>query len=314
MIMKKVFAAVLAALIGLFAGFASAAEPQVMLNWSPTFDEGAESMEFTTISIYNTSLPGQSLFDNKVFSRDHLEDPLEVSSAIFDEKLVSSSYFFFELYNDSLLTGRTGLYTYVEFMNAVSVWGSSYQPSLASDYLEVTIHMIPEPSSGMLLLLGSALLGLKRKRREENTRRTARSSRRTSWRRASQLAVLCGLLLSVPSSVWAGSQTSSLNYTVGTVVEVEAPSNVSSNNHSGWTVESNSRQDVAVITVVYGTKESTQKPKVQIEAIAPGTTECVISTKSSNKTWTINVTVTDSPTPPPVDPDEPDEPDDPDEP
>ncbi len=401
--MKKVFATFAAALIGLFAGLAAESEPQVMLNWSPTFEE---QIDFNMISIRNASQVGQKgvgVFDNTVFSKDHPEDPLEVSKSVFDVQ-DQNSYFFFEFYSGNQITGFTDYYTYAAFMSAVSEWGSSYQPSASPDYLDVTVHgsnLAPEPTSGLLLLLGGALLGLKRKRREENKRRTARSSRRTSWRRAKQVAVLCGLLLAVPSSVWAGAgndpvsetvsknsaytytdwggsydvtaqkftvaandwkvgaspnpavakftitgssstdqpqvkieatgfgettgtvtatakskngktnytfiwtikvtvkdigqnRTSSLTYEVGgDPAALEAPGEVASHACSGWKVNSNTSPGVAVVSVVFGATEATQRPKVTIETKSAGTTTCVIGSPSSDKIWTLNITVTE---------------------
>lgn len=305
--MKKAFVAFVAALVCLFAGFA--ADELVMLNWVPSFVGGGDPADFTVISVRNTSVQ-DPVYNNVGFDNKHLEDPLEVSSAVFSESIAKDSSFFFEFYNQSGLAGLTDWYSYEAFMNAVEVWRSDY-PSFSSDPLEVTVRLIPEPSSGLLLVLGGTLLCLRRKRREEkkdDRGEAARSGRRTSWRRVRQMAVLCGVLLSVPSSVWAGNQTSTLTYTVGTVVEVEAPSKVSSGSVSGWTVDSNSQPAVADVSVVYGVTEKTQRPKVKIEAKAAGTTTCVIETQSSSKTWTLNITVSGSATPPSGEDDEPETP------
>lgn len=75
-----------------------------------------------------------------------------------------NAYFYFEFYNNNDIVG------YSDYVTADAL-GKSLSSFIGSngthrgDTLQVTGYAAPEPTSGLLLLVGGALLGLRRKRR-----------------------------------------------------------------------------------------------------------------------------------------------------
>ena len=77
----------------------------------------------------------------------------------------SSGYnFFLEFYNGDAIAGYTDKFNYTTLRDAVYV-PDAFLPDWADVPLAMTIQPAPEPSSGLLLLIGGALVGLRRKRR-----------------------------------------------------------------------------------------------------------------------------------------------------
>lgn len=73
-----------------------------------------------------------------------------------------NAYFYFEFYYNDAIMGYSDYVSAAKLAESLS----SIAPGLSiAQTLQVTGYAAPEPTSGLLLLVGGALLGLRRKRR-----------------------------------------------------------------------------------------------------------------------------------------------------
>ena len=147
-----------------------------LLYWQLGGNTAASAFDYAYASIYSVSgdgtknlLKNVGLDNNGRFEGNTIAKDSAVVAAQFTPGAAASS-FFIELYDSNMNliaesngnTAASDLTSYisaVEFSqswNAANVWGGSAAFKAAS--------AVPEPTSGLLLLLGAAMMGLRRKR------------------------------------------------------------------------------------------------------------------------------------------------------
>ena len=170
--MKK---SILALAIALFSGVACASELWWMVDDSAfTMDAGAwdtarvyyfDSNDLSLSGQYGASLAGTA-------TRSDLENVLDYAVSTANGNYSGKS-FYIELYNSATYDSssdhsdafRSGSVSYEALVNggAFHGGGTSYGASPYT-FTDFTPQVIPEPTSGLLVLLGMMALGLKRKR------------------------------------------------------------------------------------------------------------------------------------------------------
>lgn len=87
----------------------------------------------------------------------------EGAYALIGSEYLSDAYsYYIELYNDDVAVAHSSGLSY----SAARFWtGSDFDTSSGWTASSFTAGAVPEPTSGMLMLLGGALLGLRRRRR-----------------------------------------------------------------------------------------------------------------------------------------------------
>ena len=154
--------------ICLFAAFAYAADE----NWLVLDLDNSNDITFDYVSIRATANDGIVIFKEGTeiggMGVDSVSDIVGYGQMTYIEpgwEDYSSGYnFFLEFYNGDAIAGYTNKFTYQTLRDAVYV-PDSYLPDWGDVPLAMTIQPAPEPSSGLLLLIGGALVGLRRKRR-----------------------------------------------------------------------------------------------------------------------------------------------------
>ena len=158
--MKKL---ILSALIGMFAGAVSASE----LYWIGSSDlNGYTEAQYATLYAVKT-VGGQNVGSTatKLTTINVSDLGWEFSS---DVSAYDSSYsFFIELSTANDTSSRvaaTGLVTYSTLSGSIYT-GAMSSPNAYSSWSAYSAQVVPEPTSGLLLLLGLGALALKRKQR-----------------------------------------------------------------------------------------------------------------------------------------------------
>ena len=158
--MKKL---ILSALIGMFAGAVSASE----LYWIGSDNlNGYDSAQYATLYAVKTvggQNVGASATKVTTIEVDDLGSMVQSDVSAYD----SSYSFFIELSTANDTSSRvaaTGLVTYSTLSGSIYT-GAMSSPDAYSSWSAYSAQVVPEPTSGLLLLLGLGALALKRKQR-----------------------------------------------------------------------------------------------------------------------------------------------------
>jgi len=154
----------------LLAGNAKA-DPMYWLRWEVDQQNAEEQVPFQFVSMvsgegdnayYYSDAVGYSVFSTK--------DGLNSEENTVDVMTRPADSFYFALYNlygDQLnMVGRTGDIAFGDVESFIFE-GDSTKISAVTTYKVDTFYAVPEPTGGMLLLLGLAALALRRKERHE---------------------------------------------------------------------------------------------------------------------------------------------------
>lgn len=119
---------------------------------------------------YNTIVfgAGQTVATKVDVSDDFLGLRLSLSSdevGAITKATSSNLYFYFEFYNNDTIMGYSDYVSAADLAASLSHFTVIPWEVVEGKTLPVTGYAAPEPTSGLLLLVGGALLGLRRKRR-----------------------------------------------------------------------------------------------------------------------------------------------------
>ena len=166
--MKKLTIAVL----GILGAFALKADDSYLywtISDNAAAEIGAESLAGYTAKIWSTqdssylnlySVPDSSM---SVFAVDAIGAQLAGVAASIGNS--PSGSFFVELWNDGGLQGRSDTYTYQTLAQYIGT--TKFTSNLPKDAFALVggFKAVPEPSSGLMLLMGLSALALRRKKR-----------------------------------------------------------------------------------------------------------------------------------------------------
>lgn len=148
--MNKISVSILAAV----AGFALAASADIIY-WMA---DPEEDFEFTAARISTSG--GQVTTDGYAWAAENgVVSYAQTDLTINDTTSLS---FFVELLNGSSVVGRSSDYNYAQIQQYIYSGGMSMPP--AGMWTVTVFTPVPEPTSGMLLVIGGAMLALRRRR------------------------------------------------------------------------------------------------------------------------------------------------------
>ena len=158
--MKKLFATLV-----LLAGFAANAD---YLYWmidtsSDIGGAGQYEYEYQSINlVYNSKTLQSFAYDNDLGNKFNSGGYFEYSGDFIDS---TGSSFWVELVSSGNSVAKSTAYTYTELINMGALFkGSSMSSNVGNVVSFGGFAPVPEPTSGVLLLIGGMLLGLKRRR------------------------------------------------------------------------------------------------------------------------------------------------------
>ena len=132
--------------------------------------ESASAFDYDTVLIKSSSQIAES-------KTSYLDIYTEVSNAavteyqaggdyfIYSGDLNSTDSFYVELYNGDRWLAKSSPIDYATLLNNHSIFTGGFQPATISP-TSFGSYAVPEPTSGLLFLVGGMLLGLKRRRQK----------------------------------------------------------------------------------------------------------------------------------------------------
>lgn len=155
--MKKVIAALV-----IIASFAANADYLWWMIDTGTQNSGAGNYAYNSFTLYQ----GDTALQTINYSADLFNAFSSGGYLTYSGDLTASSSYYVELISSSSdVVARSQSYTYSELLNMGSIFkGSSMSSNVGTAVSFGSFTAVPEPTSGVLMLLGGMLLGLKRRR------------------------------------------------------------------------------------------------------------------------------------------------------
>jgi hypothetical protein len=156
--MKKLFATLV-----LLAGFAANADYLYWMIDTGSGNGGAGGYTYDSINLmYGSTILQSASFDEDLGDMFSAGGYFEYSGEIIDS---TGSSFWVELVSSGNSVAKSTAYTYDQLINMGALFtGSSMSSNVGNVASFGGFAPVPEPTSGVLLLIGGMLLGLKRRR------------------------------------------------------------------------------------------------------------------------------------------------------